>query len=160
MERKKTVDELDNEIIRYLQRSLPVIQEPFKSISERLAISEGELMQRIKSLQEQGIIRRIGAVLDHRNVGFIANAMVVWSVQEAEIERVGKFMSEQREVSHCYQRISCPGWEYNLYTMVHAKTTEACEQIIKRLSDAVAIDRYEVLYSVRELKKSAYLYFD
>lgn len=154
------MDELDNEIIRYLQRSLPVIQEPFKSISERLAISEGELMQRIKSLQEQGIIRRIGAVLDHRNVGFIANAMVVWSVQEAEIQRFGKFMSEQGEVSHCYQRISCPGWEYNLYTMVHAKTIEACEQIIKRLSDAVGIDRYEVLYSVRELKKSAYLYFD
>lgn len=154
------MDQLDKELIRYIQKELPIVPEPFKSIARQLGITQEELIDRIKVLKSLGIVRRMGAVLNHRNVGFVANAMVVWAIPENEIEPIGLFMSEQKEISHCYQRNSYPGWPYNLYTMIHAKTKEECEYIIKRISQTTGIQSFEVLYSTTELKKASYLYFE
>lgn len=153
------MDALDKDIIRCIQRELPVGQTPFRAIAEELHITEEVLLKRIEALTQQGIIRRVGAILNHRHVGFVANAMVVWSVPEERMEQIGTFFAGQREISHCYQRESYADWPYSLYTMVHARTAQECDNIIAGFAEAVGITDYEVLYSTTELKKASYVYF-
>jgi DNA-binding Lrp family transcriptional regulator len=70
-----------------------------------------------------------------------------------------KHMIEITQISHCYERLPQEKWPYNIYTMIHCETYEECERIIKELASIHRIERYEVLYSVRELKKSSMKFF-
>jgi hypothetical protein len=58
------------------------------------------------------------------------------------------------EVSHAYERETAPGWEYNLYTMVHETTPEALRQTVERMSRAAGVAEYVILSTRRELKKT------
>ena len=68
-------------------------------------------------------------------------------------------MTENPAVSHCYDRTTAPNWNYNLYTMIHAKSREECDQIVKNLSELTAINDFQVLYSKKEWKKTSMKYF-
>jgi len=150
---------LDKKIIRRIQEDLPLVPKPYKEISQELGITEKELINKIERFCNRGIIRRFGSILNHRNVGFMANAMVVWKVQEEKIKDVSKIMISFSQVSHCYQRPTFPGWPYNIFTMVHAQTKLECENVVKQISSAVNIYDYNMLYSTAELKKVSMKYF-
>lgn len=154
------MDELDKAIIRVIQAELPIAQEPYKDLADQLHIEEAILLNRIESMLESGFIRRVGAVLNHRTVGFKANAMVVWSVPEDKVEITGNIMAMQREISHCYQRPCRPDWPYNMYTMIHGKTKEDCEAVVRKVAELIDVYEYEMLYSTIELKKTSFNYFE
>jgi len=149
----------EQNIIRGIQEDIPLRHSPFKSVANRLGIDEYELLSKVKELKDQGIIRRFGAILRHKKVGIGANAMGVWCVPEEKIEESGAIMATFPQVSHCYQRVTRPGWNYNVYTMIHGKTVEDCEQTAKAISQSTSITDYRLLYSVRELKKISMRYF-
>ncbi|MGF7185583.1 DNA-binding Lrp family transcriptional regulator [Desulfitispora alkaliphila] len=153
------ITELDKDIIRKLQGDLPLSPEPFKEIAQSLDISEEELLEKIRLLKEQGIIRRFGAALRHREAGYKANAMVVWEVEEEKALDMGQKMAQFPEVTHCYKRRTYPGWPYNLFTMVHGTTKEQCYQIAERINEAVDAKNYKLLFSTKELKKTSMKYF-
>ncbi len=150
---------LDISIIRKIQEDLPLVPEPYREIAEDLQITESELIDKIQEFCNKGIIRRFGATLNHRNIGFKANAMVVWKVPDERIADVSKIMVLFSAVSHCYQRPTFLDWPYNVFTMVHGETKEDCEEIIKEISSAANINDYNILYSTHELKKSSMKYF-
>lgn len=154
------LDMLDKIIIKRLQEGMPITEEPYRIISEELKIEEKELLRKIIALKENGILKRLGAVLYHREAGFKANALVAWRVAEDEVEYIGKELALMPEISHCYERDACKEWNYNLYTMIHGKNKIECEKIINKISKNIDLHNYKVLYSVRELKKSSMKYFE
>ncbi|WP_125152538.1 AsnC family transcriptional regulator [Clostridium rectalis] len=151
---------LDKEIIRYLQEDIPIEMQPFKSIAKKLNVDESEIIERVKFLKDKGMLKRIGAVLYHRKSGFKANAMVVWCVPESCVEYVGDYLSSKKEISHCYERVVCSQWKYNLFTMIHGNTKEQCQKLIEEIAKKININEYKVLYSTKELKKSSMKYKD
>ncbi len=153
------IDEIDKKIIQQIQGDIPLDKRPFKIIASRIGIEEREIIERIKRLKKEGIIRRFGATLRHQIAGFSANAMIAWIVPEERIDEVGKKLSEFREVTHCYQRVSYKEWPYNLYTMIHADTKEKCYEIAKKMSKKVGIKDYVLLFSEKEFKKTSMKYF-
>ncbi|MDH5755872.1 MAG: hypothetical protein OEZ55_04310 [Nitrospinota bacterium] len=44
--------------------------------------------------------------------------------------------------------------------MIHGQTEQEVRDIAKRMSEAVGIDDYDVLFSIREFKKTSMQYFD
>jgi len=150
---------LEKAIVRRFQEELPLVPQPYKFIADELGISEQELINKIKELKERKILRRIGAILHHRTIGFKANAMVVWSVPIDRIREVTDIMISFPQVSHCYERKPLPNWSYNIYTMIHSESFHKCEDIILNISKASAVDKYDVLYSTKELKKNSMKYF-
>lgn len=154
------MDELTKSIIRELQEGIPLIAEPYKEIADRLNISKDELLSKIEYFVNEGIIRKIGSVLNHRKANFASNAMVVWNVPLELIDKIGAFMASIPEVSHCYQRETSIIWAYNVFTMIHGKTNKDCEEVIYKIVLGTGIDDYEVLYSTLELKKTSMKYFD
>jgi DNA-binding Lrp family transcriptional regulator len=153
------LDDLERKIVHYLQGNLPLTDRPFAVLAEKIGIHEEELIEKIKLLKEQGILRRFGANLNHRLAGFKANAMVAWYIPEDKMDIIGPLMATFKEVSHCYQRKIHEKWKYNLFTMVHGKSKKDCQDIARRIAENTGINEYIVLLTLKEYKKTSPRYF-
>ncbi|WP_291323403.1 Lrp/AsnC family transcriptional regulator [Desulfonatronospira sp.] len=148
------------EVLRIVQADLPDSQSPFADIASRVGLSENEVLDLLRGLKERGIIRRFGATLRHQQAGYGHNAMVAWYVeQDQDISHIGRTMSNRPEITHCYQRINCMDWPYNLYTMVHGRSPEHCCRVVQELAGETGVNQFEMLFSYRELKKTSMRYF-
>jgi len=151
--------EWETRLLRELSEPLPLVESPFEDVAQRAEIVEDLALERINAWVADGTIRRFGARVAHREVGYPANGMSVWKVAIEQAEAAGRYMAEQPEVSHCYLRDFQPGWDYNLYGMIHGATTEEVEAAARRIADYTELNDYMVLFSTRELKKTAPRYF-
>ena len=149
----------DKALIRALQGDLPLVPRPFAAIAQRVGLSEGEVLERACAWLASGVMRRFGATVRHLELGVIANAMSVWRVPAEDVPRAGAIMSNFPEVSHCYERTTYDDWPYNLYAMLHGETREDCERIACAISERTSVADYQMMFTVRELKKTSRQYF-
>jgi DNA-binding Lrp family transcriptional regulator len=152
-------DELDHEIINALSGDISGSLRPFKDIADSLGVSEEEVLERIRGYSDRGVLRRMGAMIAHRVAGVDANGMIVWDVPEDTLEEIGAKLAAAPEVTHCYARPRQPEWPYCLYTMVHGKTRDDCKRVAERLAKEVGVERYKLVFSTREFKKTSPRYF-
>ena len=142
----------------HIQRDLAVTKHPYQVIVERTGIPEQEVLRIIRRMMERGLIRKLGAIIRHREAGFTGNAMVVWAVPEGRCEQVGQLLSYIPEITHCYERSPAFEGKYNIFSMIHMRNHEI-EKKIEDLSVAVGIKDYRILMSEEEFKKSSMEYF-
>jgi len=152
--------ELDKDFIRELQKDLEIIPEPFVKSAEKLSISTEELFGKAREFEKDGIMRRYAAILRHRDAGFTANGMIVWKVPDNIIDKIGFKLATFSQVSHCYRRPTYPDWEFNLFSMIHARSFDSAEKIAKEMSNIIRIYNYKILFSSREFKKERVKYFE
>ncbi len=149
------------EFVRIMQRDLPITPTPFLDYAKELGITLPALQALHRQFLDSGKMRRFAAVLHHRQAGFSANAMGVWAVpgDDAAVDRAGELMATFRSVSHCYRRPSYPDWPYNIFTMIHGKSRDDCEQALAAIAAKTGIRDHGALYSTREYKKVRVRYF-
>ncbi len=152
-------DELDQRIIAKLQGDLPLVSEPFAQLAQELGLTQDQVVERIQALAESGMMRRFGATLRHQQSGFSANVMVAWRVEEERMAEVGGKIASFRQVSHCYWRPAKEGFPYNLYSMVHGRSEQECRQVVAEMASQTGVEDYEMLFSIRELKKTSMQYY-
>lgn len=148
---------LDEKIVRATQAGLPLVAEPYAEIAKELGVSQEELLSRLKAMLADGRIRRIGAVPNHYALGYTANAMSVWDVADAEVDRLGAAVGALPFVSHCYRRPRrLPDWPYNLFAMVHGRNRADTERHVEAIRQVLgdALNGFDTLYSLRILKKT------
>ncbi|MFA5455158.1 MAG: Lrp/AsnC family transcriptional regulator [Sulfurimonas sp.] len=150
---------LHHAVIRYAQNDIEMVSEPFKKIVDELGVDYDTFFGVLNELQEAGVMRRFASILNHRKAGFSANAMVVWDVDEKNGEEIGEKAAAFSAVSHCYLRPKYANWPYNLFTMVHGKSTEETNAIIADMALEIEAKSYMPLYSSREFKKVRIEYF-
>jgi DNA-binding Lrp family transcriptional regulator len=155
----RNISEDDKAAIRALQEDIPLTPRPFDLWGRQVGLSYEELLDRAFDLQRRKIMRRFSAVLYHRKAGFRANAMGVWRVPDERIEEVGDTFAHYQAVSHCYQRPTYEDWPYAIFSMVHGRTVEECENVLRAMSEESGIAEYASLYSTREYKKTRVRYF-
>jgi DNA-binding Lrp family transcriptional regulator len=147
------MDAIDYKLILEAEKGLALTSQPFHEIAAEIGITPTEVIARLQKLQESGVIRRFGVSIKPNSIGYSANALVAWRVPENRVAELGKYFSAQQEISHCYEREVMPGvWEYNFYTVMHARERKTIEEFVKQLSDATALKEYAILYSTRNLK--------
>ena len=151
-------NEIDKQIIAYIQADLPLGSRPFLPLAQKLGISEEEIIIRINNLKNQSYMRRFGAILRHQKAGYDSNAMVAWLVTITEADRIGKIMAGFNEVSHCYLRDTPPEFGYNLFTMIHARSDAHLSEIIARAADGTQLNDYLIIKSLKEFKKASMKY--
>ena len=159
MDQIKTLSENDKKIIKKLQDDIPITHDSYQVIADELCVPADYLFERIAFFRSNGLLKRLGAIVRHQNVGFSSNAMVVWLVPLQEIERVGTLFAAQAFVSHCYQREPLPDFPYTLYTMIHATSEGECLSHAETLSKLANVSDYQILRSLKEFKKSSMRYF-
>lgn len=152
-----TIDAVDRRIILATQSGLPRVAEPYRQIAEQLGLSADEVMERLRRMQANGVIRRIGAVPNHYKLGFKGNGMSVWDVPDAQVRELGRLIGALDFVSHCYHRPRhLPHWPYNLFAMVHGHDRAEVMMKVGRIADLLgdAVRSHDVLFSTRILKKT------
>ncbi|MGQ9687783.1 MAG: siroheme decarboxylase subunit beta [Desulfobaccales bacterium] len=153
------ISDFEKRVILALQRDLEITPRPFLVLARQLGVSEEEFLAAVQGLVAKGYIRRFGATLRHQLSGYGANALVTWAVPPAEISRVGRLLSRHQAITHCYQREPAPDWPYTLYSMIHGKDPEEIEKLVAALAREIGIQKYEILFSDAELKKTTMRYF-
>src|SRR4030067_1167015 len=119
------LDETDRRLLAAIQNGLPLVPRPYAELGARLGLSEAEVMARLQQLQVRGVIRRFGVVVRHHEVGYGANAMVVWDGPAEQVRELGRCLAGFDFITLCYRRPRhLPQWRYNLYCMIHGKTRE------------------------------------
>lgn len=139
----------DRRRINLLCQDIPHTKTPFSDLGIDVAETRADL--------DRGIMRRFGAVLRHQQAGFDANAMVCLAV--ADTERAGALLAENPHVSHCYERAPFEGFPYNVYAMFHGQSEAELEQSIGSAVSALNGPDHAVLTSLKELKKTSFVYF-
>ena len=148
------LDPLDIVLLKELETGLPLVPEPFKAIGERMELSDSEVLERIRNLQNAGIIRKFRARINQRLVGISANALVAWKSREPENHDIGKLLATFPSVTHCYERSPVPGrWEYIWYTVHHGVSRDAVLSEVKNIADQIGVSEYIVLFSTEEFKR-------
>ena len=151
------LDATDRAIVAATQAGLPLVARPYHEVAAGLGIEPCDLMRRLRRLLDSGAVRRIAAVPNHYALGYRANGMSVWDVDDAHVTDAGRAVGALTFVSHCYRRPRHPPiWPYNLFAMVHGRSRAEVEAHVADIA-AVLGDRqraHDVLYSRRILKKT------
>ena len=147
----------DRKLIAATQAGLPLVPRPYDAVGERLGVSGAMVQERLRGMLQEGLIRRIGAIPNHYRLGYTANGMTVWDVDDARVDELGEKVGALDFVSHCYRRPRClPEWPYNLFAMVHGhhrwEVERGALQIQCLLADACR--GHDILYSEGILKKT------
>lgn len=153
------LNERDRAFTRELQRGVKIVAEPFAPVAQALTVSMEELLGWMREAKSRGWLRRFAAVLYHRRAGYSANGMVVWKVPRGRVDEVAAVACGHPQVSHCYERVTCRGWPYGLFTMIHARDREECGAVVRRISDEAGVGDFSILFSSKEHKKARIKYF-
>jgi siroheme decarboxylase len=132
------MDESDRAILNAIQEEFPLTEKPFEVIGKLAGISEEEVLARIRRLTEEGYIRRIGLVLERKNLGY-AGLLCGTHVDADKIESIAEEISKEPGVTHNYEREG----ELNLWFTVTMKTMDDINRFITTLEQTFAITVYK-----------------
>jgi DNA-binding Lrp family transcriptional regulator len=157
------VDETDRRVLAAIQGGLPLVSRPYAAVGARMGLAEAEVIARLARLQEAGVIRRFGVVVRHHEVGYGANAMVVWDVPDDAVTNLGRCLAEFDFITLCYRRPRrLPKWRYNLYCMIHGRDREEVLAHLEWMVNRCGLQDlpHAVLFSRRRFKQRGARYFD
>ncbi|MDO8772249.1 MAG: AsnC family transcriptional regulator [Burkholderiaceae bacterium] len=149
--------DFDRRLITATQGGLPLVPRPYAAVAEQLGVSEAVVRERLADMLDEGLIRRIGAVPNHYRLGYTANGMTVWDVDDALVDELGAKVGAMSFVSHSYRRPrALPDWPYNLFAMVHGHSRAEVEREAMQIHSllAEACRNFDILYSTAILKKT------
>lgn len=151
------LDATDRRLIEATQGGLPLCPEPYQSVADSLGLTIDDVMTRLRRMKSIGIIRRLGVVPNHYALGYQANGMSVWDVDDRQLRDLGRKIGALNFVSHCYRRPRrLPDWPYNLFAMVHGQDSLEVENKVAQLEEILgdASRGHQILYSSQILKKT------
>ena len=151
------MDDFARRLIQATQQGLPLTPEPYAELARTLGCDEATVLAGIEDLLARGVIRRIGVVPNHYAIGYSANGMSVWDVDDAVVDALGERIGRLPFVTHCYRRPRhLPDWPYNLFAMLHGGNRDEVmvhvEEVRALLGEACRSS--DVLFSTQILKKT------
>lgn len=152
-----TLDGMDRAIVEATQGGLPLTPRPYLEIAQQIGIPVDTLMDRMRAMLENGIIRRIGIVPNHFALGWAFNGMTVWDVADDQVDTLGACVGALDFVTHCYRRPRfLPEWPYNLFAMVHAHSRADAQKQIDQIAALLGphCRAQSTLFSTKILKKT------
>lgn len=145
----------DRPLAALAEAGLPVIERPYDAWAQALGRSSDAVLQRLAEWLQAGTLKRFGVVVRHHELGFAANAMTVFDVPDAEVDRCGQALARARGVTLCYRRTRAPQWRYNLYCMVHGRDRASVLAALDEARAGCALGDYPsaVLFSRQRFKQ-------
>ncbi len=156
-ESRPDLDAVDRRLIVATQAGLLRVSRPYDALALELGIPPDDVLARLQRMLDSGVIRRIGAVPNHYAIGYTANGMSVWDVDDARVDELGAQVGALQFVTHCYRRPRrLPDWPYNLFAMVHSQNRA---EVAARVAEIAALlggacRAHDILYSTAILKKT------
>jgi DNA-binding Lrp family transcriptional regulator len=147
---QRKISEFDERILEKLQKGLKVVKRPFDFLG-RDDFEVYDALLHISGMMQDGVIRRLGAMVNHHKLGFTANAMLAYRVNKARVVKVGQRLAEVPIVSHCYERQVFKGWPYNLFAMCHGRSLDEIRKVTEKFVRNQRLSNWELLATAKRL---------
>ncbi|MGI6453450.1 MAG: Lrp/AsnC family transcriptional regulator [Syntrophomonadaceae bacterium] len=118
----------ERRVLNILQEDFPLSETPFADMATKIGVDEDTLLATIEKLKNQGIIRRIGGVIDSNQFGFVSTLCAV-KVPEPRIEEVAAIINKYPGVTHNYLR----DHDYNIWFTLTCPSDKTLNQVIASL---------------------------
>ncbi len=126
----------DKALLAAIENGLPLTPRPYAEIADRLGWEEERVIERLRHLTADGSIKRFGVIVRHHELGYRANAMTVFDIDDTDVETAGTTLAALPYVTLCYRRPRrLPNWPYNLFCMIHGRD----EKEVRAQVDAAAV---------------------
>jgi DNA-binding Lrp family transcriptional regulator len=158
---RRVLSESERRLLGVLQEGMPLVRQPYAELAVAAGLTEGDALTTIERWLQEGVIRRLGIIVRHRELGYLCNAMVVWDVPDAVVQPLGLNLAQQPGVTLCYRRSrASPRWPYNLYCMIHGRSREAVHERLRGIDDHTGLRAFprQVLFSRTRFKQTGARY--
>jgi DNA-binding Lrp family transcriptional regulator len=115
---------LEQHLLNDYQRDMSLSATPYADMAKQLGVSEEKILESINSLQDRGVISRVGPVFRPNRIG--VSTLAAMAIPEQDIECIARIISAFPEVNHNYQREH----EYNLWFVVTASSAEHLDIVL------------------------------
>ena len=129
------LSEFEAKILHMLQHQFPLVERPFRQMAETLEIEEDMVIDCVENLYNKGLIRRFGASVNSRRIGYVS-ILAAAKVQPEYIETIASLINSYPEVTHNYLREG----EYNMWFTVIADNQESLSLILDKICQAPGMD--------------------
>lgn len=134
------MDNIDSRILHELQYNFPLSEKPYEIIAARLKIHKEDLWNRVQTMLDEGIIRRMGASFDSNKLGFSSTLAAV-SVDAEAIDLAADIIGQFCEVTHSYLRNDV----FNIWFTLIAVDNKRIENILEQIRKSLGIEKSKVL---------------
>jgi len=138
------LNENDRKLLNIVQKDFPVCKNPYRVIGEKIGLSEAEVLERLRDLKRQGIVRRIGGVFDSKKLGY-KSCLIAVRVTPEKLEEVAAFINRFPGVTHNYRRTH----SFNLWFTLTASSEEKFDEIIDLIKRRPGVEQLELLPAIR-----------
>ena len=94
---------MQEELLYRMQNAFPLNERPFAALARELGRNEDEVLEEVRRLKEEGIIRQTAAIFDTKRLGY-HSSLVAFKVPEERIETAAEIINAHPGVSHNYLR--------------------------------------------------------
>ncbi len=140
-------------LVSFLQDDLPSNLRPYDKMASALDCQVELVLGQIEAWLQDGVIGRLGAVLDPRMLGYPASGLAVMVVAEEDLAERAKQLAQHPEVTRVYGREPIQDWPYNLYAMIHGQKRNAVYNAAREDAIECRATGFEVLFMTDEYKK-------
>lgn len=116
------------------QRDFPLVPRPFAAIAERLGVDEEAVIELFQILRQEGVVARIGAVVEPNRVG--ASTLAAMAVPDGRLAEIAAMVSAYAEVNHNYEREHA----FNLWFVVAAPTRARLEAVLAEITTQTGLE--------------------
>jgi DNA-binding Lrp family transcriptional regulator len=119
------MDDIDRAIVNALQGGFPVSTRPFAAVSQELGLEQKEILHRLRSLLEKGVLTRFGPMYDAERLGG-AFTLCAMRVPAADFARVAALVNAHPEVAHNYEREH----RFNMWFVLATRSAADTQRIV------------------------------
>jgi len=141
------MNQKDKELLNILQFDFPISERPYQEIGRKLHLSETRVIKQVKSLKEQNIIRRIGAVFESDRVKHVS-ALVAAKVGKDKTKEAKAVISKYHQITHAYLR----SHEYNLWFTITAASQAEILRLAGEIKQSAGLAELHVLPALKKFK--------
>jgi len=145
--KRRIMDSLDKDILNEIQSDYPLEPHPYEELGKRVRLSEDEVLERVRRLKENGIIRRIGGNFHSSRLNF-ASTLCAAKVPEDKLEVFVEVVNGYPGVTHNYLR----NHAYNVWFTFIAEDMEYIRSALKRIAEETGVDKILNLPAVKVFK--------
>ena len=131
---------MDRRILDALQHDFPLSERPFDILAQRLGVDPDLLWRRVEAMRKSGVIRRLGASLDSRKLGFHSTLAAI-RIRPDLVDQAAEVIGRHPEVTHSYLR----DHEFNIWFTIIAADEEKIDTILRAIRTELSLDSSDVL---------------
>jgi len=128
------LDNIDRKLLNLVQENFPLVPEPYRKLGGIIGMGEGEVLARLKRLQDKGVIRHLGAIFDSRKLGY-SGTLCAMHVEPDRVDEVAALINSFPGVTHNYLREH----RFNMWFTILAGSRAELSEILSLIREKTGI---------------------